>query len=991
MSTIVSPAEVLGLAGAALDSRVQRATQHLSDRTLQRIAERLRGDAEAAGVIYERDGQRQGVRILLRPLLMLREQMSYIHQVCLRLLDHLKQLPALYLQDAEVQRILRISDAESTWLRSIWTPRHGHDSPIYGRLDAVCDFASPGWQDSLAFMEANLSSVGGIHFAPVAEQLLMRDLMPSLRVHDPELRVDLLRDQRELFAQVLIDHARTLGRPECQICIIEPKYENEGPDESAAICQFLRERFGLTVSDADPRELRTVGDEVYHDDMRVDVAYRCYELRDLLSIEQQEGRELTAIRLLFRQNRVVSSVVGDFDHKSCLEILSEPQLAERFFPADELRLFERHVLWTRLVADRRCSLPGQRVGDLLEYARRNRGQLVLKPNRDYGGHGVTIGALTEQSAWETLLDQAAQLADDPQRAWVVQAATRLPVCEFPVCAPDGRVFSEPFYTVMGFAATENGLGVLCRAAQKQVVNVAQNGGLAAVLLADPPRDLRIFSRSQERAQGAYPALRKELRELLHLERAASLLEWDEETMLPVAGRAERGEQIATLEAIRHQRLTADRLGDLIAECAPQADQIDGLARELDLLREKRRLALALPEDLVRHYATAKSSAFAAWEDARQQNDYAGFAPAFATLLQLVRERASAFAQSGERYDALLDEFEPGMTRARIEPLFAELRHTLPTLVAHAAEQTAEASRLLAGRRFDVAAQWQLTRYILSAIGFDFARGRLDATTHPFTLLAGPSDVRLTSRVDEDNLWAAVLTALHEGGHGLYDQGFAAADHGRLLAEAASTAMHEAQARLWENHVGRSPAFCAFLWPQLQALFPTALAGLGLPELSRAINAVRPGVNRVSADELSYHLHILLRYELELALISGQLSPADLPSAWNERSQALLGVTPATPREGVLQDVHWAVGLFGYFPTYTLGSLYAAQLMATYRRSRDVESELLAGDFAGLLRFLRQHIHERGSRVPAEQLMREATGESPSTAAFFAHIQERHPR
>ena len=990
MSTIVSPAEVLGLAGVAIDSRVRRATGHLSDRSLQRIAERLHRDAGANGVVYDREGQREVVRILLRPLLMLREQMTYVHQVCLRLLDSLKRLPALYLHEPAVQRILRISEAEATWLRDIWTPRHEHDSPIFGRLDAVCDFASAGWQDSLQFMEANLSSVGGVHYAPIAEQLVMRDLMPALRAHDPELKVDLLRDQRELFAQVLIDHARAIGRSDCQICFVDPKYEQDGPDEPSAICRFLRERYGLTVADADPRELRVVGDEVYYEDMRVDVAYRDFELRDLLAIEAETGKELAGMRLLFRQNRMVSSVVGDFDHKSCFELLTDPQLAERFFPTEELRLLEQHVLWTRLVSDRRTSLPGQRDGELLEYVRRNRTQLVLKPNRDYGGHGVTIGALTEQSEWEARLQEAARLADDPQLSWVVQAATRLPVCEFPICSDDGRVFTEPFYTVMGFAATENGLGALCRASQKQVVNVAQRGGLAAVLLADPPRDLRIPSRSQERVDGAYSALRREISELKHLEQAISLLEWDEETMLPSGGRPERGAQVATLEALRHQRLTSDRLGDLIEECAATAAQHDGLPRELMLLREKRRLALALPEELVRSYAQARSACLAAWEVARQEDDYAGFAPVFAQLLKLVAERASAFTPSGELYDGVLGENEPGVTRARIEPLFAELRGRLPGLVRQAAEQTAGDADILRGRRFEAAGQWQMTRQILSAIGFDFERGRLDASTHPFTLLAGSNDVRMTSRVDENTLWPAILTALHEGGHGLYDQGFAAADGERLLAEGASTGLHEAQARLWENHVGRSRAFCEFLWPQLQTLFPTATAGLNPELLSRAGNAVRPGVNRVIADELSYHLHILLRYELEQALLTGQLSVADLPSAWNERSQALLGVTPSSPRHGVLQDVHWAVGLFGYFPTYTLGSLYAAQLMATYRRSANIEVEFAAGQFGGLLGFLRHHIHQRGSRASAEELMRDATSEPLGTAAFFAHISERHP-
>ena len=283
-----------------------------------------------------------------------------------------------------------------------------------------------------------------------------------------------------------------------------------------------------------------------------------------------------------------------------------------------------------------------------------------------------------------------------------------------------------------------------------------------------------------------------------------------------------------------------------------------------------------------------------------------------------------------------------MTRARLEPVLSEMRARLVPLVREA--QELGASTDLAGRIFPAAAQWELSRRILSAIGFDFERGRLDTSTHPFTEYAGADDVRLTGRVREDDLCAAVYTTLHEGGHGLYDQGFAREDRDTMLGDAPSMGMHEGQARLWENHIGRSPAFWQFLWPTLAELFPEGVAGLDARAFHRAVNAVRPSPTRVGADQMSYHLHIVMRYELEVALLSGDLKVADLPGAWNETSQKLLGITPKTDKEGVLQDVHWAEGMFGYFPAYTVGSLYAAQLVETYARDRNLEEEIRRGAF-----------------------------------------------
>ncbi len=543
---MLSPAELLGLSGATLENRIRRAMHHVSDVALARIEARLRADAAANHVIYERDGAAEPVRIMLRPLLAMPEQLNYVDHVCLRLAEALKELPAIYLENADVREILAITPDEQAWLRAAWSPFHQRLNPIYGRLDAVCDFTAAGWQDSLQFMEPNLSGVGGIHFAPMAEQLVMRDVIPTLKALDPELAITLPRDQRDLFLQVLIDHSRALGRMSCQLCFVEPKYVHEGPDEQQYLGRFLAERHGLTIEHADPRELRVQGDEIYFEDIRVDVAYRDYEIRDLIALEREMGKPLDAMRLLFRQNRVVSSLVGDFDHKSCWELLTDESLSERFFNEEQRRLFRRHVLWTRLVRPCRTSLPHGKQGELLEFVRRHRDQLVLKPNRGYGGAGVTLGAATDQQQWDQMLNAAVGVAGDPERSWVVQLATRLPVLNFPIIGSGGRVFEEPFHAVMGFVPTENGLGVVCRVSQKQVVNVAQYGGLAALLIAHPPQELRLLKRTSAVADGAEQRLRESIAELRHLDQTIGLLSWDEETMLPVSGRPQRGEQLATL-------------------------------------------------------------------------------------------------------------------------------------------------------------------------------------------------------------------------------------------------------------------------------------------------------------------------------------------------------------------------------------------------------------------------------------------------------------
>jgi carboxypeptidase Taq len=821
---------------------------------------------------------------------------------------------------------------------------------------------------------------------PLAESLVVRDIVPTILEHDPDLDIEPPRDQRDLFLQVLLDHVRALGRAESNICLVEPKYVAEGPNEQSALAAYCQMRHGTTAVHADPRELRLAGGEVYYEDTRIDVAYRDYEVRELLELEAQEGRRLDAMRALFRQNRIVSSVGGEFDHKSSFDVLTDDELASRHFSVEERRLFHRHVLWTRLVTTRVTTLPeGQ--GDLPEFIRRHREELVLKPNRAYGGTGIQIGALASASGWEAALERALRAQDDPHGSWVVQSLANLPVHDFPV-VEDGRVHSEPFYAVMGFTPTENGLSILCRVSQRQVVNVAQRGGLAPVLVGHKPRELRAPLRAAVPREQAERRLHERVRRLRDLDAVIGLLDWDEETYLPDGGRPRRGAQLATVESLRHDLLVDDALGDLIEEVAAHAGDDALKQAELARLRRLRRLALALPHDLVGAFAEARSRTLAAWEQARKSDGFGDFARPFAALLALARERAQALQRTDDLYDGLLDEYEPGMTRARLDPLLRAIGTRLAPLVGALAERTARYAATVPQACYPDTVQAAFCRSLLADMGFEFVRGRIDRSTHPFTIMAGEDDVRVTLRVSERNPLSAILATLHEGGHALYDQGFPVELHGTLLAEAPSMGLHESQARLWENHVGRSDTFWAHYFPKLRDAFPEPLAGLETARFYRAVNVVRPGPIRVEADEVTYGLHVLLRYELETALLSGELAVGELAAAWAERSVKWLGITPASMREGCLQDVHWALGAFGYFPSYVIGNLYAAQLVEAYAASGDLDGDLGRGELRPLRNWLARRVYAFGCREEAERIVERATGRGLDAEAFFRLLAAR---
>jgi hypothetical protein len=474
---MLTVAEEQGLSGLALASQVQRALYRLPQATLIGLIERLRDGARSRHVIYLHDGELDPIRILPSPIAVLPAQVGYIHAVTLTLQNALKRFPALYLGDDAVREILRLPEAEERWLHECWTPAHQVHNPMFGRLDALIDFTSPMWRESLRFVEPNLTGIGGLHMVPTSERLVAEIVVPALRSVEPELRLEVGHDMRELLFREISDHVAAVGTG-AQLCFIEPKYAGHGPDEQEHLARYLRDHHGLTVMHADPSELTLRGGEVWYADKRVDLGYRDYGVVDLLDL-QEEGVDVEPMRVLLRENRVISSIAADLDQKSCWEVLTDPEIAERYFTVEERLVFQRHILWTRIVSDRRTALPDGHTGALLEFARANHEGLVLKPNRAYGGDGIVIGPAVSATEWAAAIDAA--LADQDDR-WVVQQLATIPVREFPVLGPDGAVHPEPFYTVMGFAANDEGVAILARASQKQVVNVAQHGGICAVLV-----------------------------------------------------------------------------------------------------------------------------------------------------------------------------------------------------------------------------------------------------------------------------------------------------------------------------------------------------------------------------------------------------------------------------------------------------------------------------------------------------------------------------
>lgn len=468
--------------------------------------------------------------------------------------------------------------------------------------------------------------------------------------------------------------------------------------------------------------------------------------------------------------------------------------------------------------------------------------------------------------------------------------------------------------------------------------------------------------------------------------SASILSWDQETMMPPGGREARGRLLGTLAGLRHEHLASARFADALAACEAEnfADQ-----DLVTLIREARReheRATKIPGKLTTSLAEAQSEGLADWQRARAADDFTIFRDSLSRIIDLVGEKADCLAEGRPRYDALLDLYEPNSTEAELSPLFDGLRAELAPLVQAAAQSGVQVDESPAIGAFRPDAQYDFGRATAAAIGFDFESGRLDLAAHPFCTGFDPGDVRLTWRHQEDDFRPALFGILHEMGHGLYEQGLPREWQGSPLGSAVGLGVHESQSRLWENLVGRSAAFWTWLMPRFRAAFPDH-PEFTVDQIYPALHTIQPTLIRVEADEATYNLHVAARFELERRLFRGELAVDDLPEAWDSTYQELLGVHAPSAADGVLQDIHWAMGAFGYFPTYTLGNLIAAQLYeAAEQEISDLEACLAGGDFEPLLAWMRSKVHQHGKRYSADELVQAATGAPLGPEAFLRSLR-----
>ncbi|TSA05339.1 MAG: carboxypeptidase M32 [Nitrospiraceae bacterium] len=491
-----------------------------------------------------------------------------------------------------------------------------------------------------------------------------------------------------------------------------------------------------------------------------------------------------------------------------------------------------------------------------------------------------------------------------------------------------------------------------------------------------------------------------LLEIQRINSAASLLSWDQETYMPAGGGEARAEQISTLQGIAHQKLVSPEIERLLASWLdPETGETQDTPGETwdepsrSLLREVWRdysRAKKLPSDFVIKLSRECSLAQQVWAEAKENHAFSQFLPNLRTVLSLKREEAEYLGYRDSPYNALLDVYEPGSTIEALRPLFAQIKGRLVPLLKKIQQSPIQIDDTILFHTFDQARQLEFGRMVLIAMGYDFERGRLDLSAHPFTTSFHPTDVRVTTRVHEHDLQSCLFSCIHEGGHGLYDQGLDPRYFGTPLGDSVSLGIHESQSRMWENCVGRSRAFWRFFYPMLQQTFHHQLRSLDGEQFYAAINRVKPSLIRVEADELTYNLHIMLRFEIEQDLIEGRTRPEDLPGIWNRKMEEYLGIVPSNDAEGVLQDVHWSFGAFGYFPTYTLGNLYSVQF---YEQAKleipHLEDEIAAGQLMVLQRWLGQKIHRWGRMFTPDHLSRRVTGKSLDPEPFLSYVEKKY--
>jgi carboxypeptidase Taq len=494
----------------------------------------------------------------------------------------------------------------------------------------------------------------------------------------------------------------------------------------------------------------------------------------------------------------------------------------------------------------------------------------------------------------------------------------------------------------------------------------------------------------------YQKLFKQGRYIHTLQGIVALLDWDQETHMPEGAAEIRGEQLKIMAGLIHKERVSKKLtkplGKLIDIKTGQVTATHLTPREQSALKEWRRDLLideALPKRFVEEFAKLCSQGILAWRKARKENDFPSFAPLLKKIVSFNRKKADYIGYQKHPYDALCDLYEPGMTSDTVTSIFDQVRKGVIPLLQKIQSAPQVDDKSLYGS-YPEEKQLALSRQLLEAMGYPFKQGRLDLSTHPFSSSAHPTDSRVTTRLHPDNIFNCISTVLHEGGHSLYEMGLPIAEYGSPLGQSISMGIHESQSRFWETRIGLSQPFVSFVLPLVKKAFPDNLQGVDAPYCYRAINRVEPSLIRVEADEVTYPLHVILRYELEKALIEGSLAVAELPSAWNEKMKNYLGILPLNDREGCLQDIHWAMGSMGYFPTYALGNLYAAELFSAFQSAHpDWSNRVEQGEFAFIREFLSQNVYRWGREFRGQELIQKITGKPFGPENFLSYLQEKY--
>lgn len=488
---------------------------------------------------------------------------------------------------------------------------------------------------------------------------------------------------------------------------------------------------------------------------------------------------------------------------------------------------------------------------------------------------------------------------------------------------------------------------------------------------------------------------KRLKEILgvvaDLNGAAALLGWDQQTNMPPGGVVNRGNQLSTLSSLSHSKFVSDEMGELLEELKPYGETLDPENDDACLIevtdREYQK-SVKVPSEYVAEWSKITTIAHGAWEEARANDDFSHFQPHLEKIVEMRRQYADFFQPYEHVYDPLLDDFEPGMTTAEVQEIFTSLRPKQVELIQAISEKPQVDDSFL-HLNYDEKGQWEFGEAAITKYGYDWNRGRQDKAAHPFTTHFGLGDVRITTRVDENFLNTALFGTLHEAGHAIYEQGVAQELDRTPLGSGASLAVHESQSRMYENLLGRSYDFWVHFYPTLQEKFTTQLGNVDLDTFYKGINKVEPSLIRVESDEATYNLHIMLRLELEIALMEGELAVSDLPEAWNARMRDYLGVTPPNDADGVLQDVHWSAGILGYFPTYALGNLISNQLWEKINQDiPGLSGQIQAGNFGELLAWLRENVHRHGAKYKPQYLVKKIVGTTISPEPYLKYLNEK---